>query len=70
MPIPKLIPRVCILFPIPTIALNLPPLKLYNCVNFALNNTDRFAKAQGYIVLQIVRIAVEVKMSLRWLAKY
>ncbi len=31
-------------------ALNAPPLKLYNCANFALNNINKFAKGQGYIV--------------------
>jgi len=29
-------------------ALNPPPLKLYDCVNFALNNINEFAKGQGY----------------------
>jgi hypothetical protein len=56
-------------FPTSTMALNPPPLKLYDCVNFALDDTNRFAEAQGYAVLQIVRMAVEVKMPLRWLAK-
>ena len=50
-------------------ALNQPPLKLYDCANFALDDTNKFAKAQGYAVLQMVRMAVEVKMPLRWLAK-
>ena len=30
--------------------LNPPPLKLYNCANFALNNINEFAKGQGYAV--------------------
>jgi hypothetical protein len=45
-------PRICILFPTSTMALNPPPLKLYNCANFALNNIDEFAKGQGYVVLK------------------
>ena len=49
-PVPKLIPRICILFPISTIALNPPLLKLYNCANFALNDINEFAKGQGYAV--------------------
>ena len=48
-------------------ALNPPPLKLYDCVNFALDDMSMFAKAQGYAVLQVVRMAVEVKMPL-WMA--
>ena len=51
-PIPKLIPHICILFLISTIAINLPLLKLYNCTNFALNNINEFTKGQGYIVLK------------------
>ena len=31
-------------------ALNPPPLKLYNCAQFALNNINKFAKGQGYTV--------------------
>ena len=30
--------------------LNPPPLKLYNCANFALNDINEFAKGQGYAV--------------------
>jgi hypothetical protein len=45
-------------------ALNPPPLKLYDCVNFALDDINKFAKAQGYAVLQVVRMAVEVNMPL------
>ena len=41
---PKLIPCIYILFPIPTIALNLPPLKLYNYLNIALNNINELTK--------------------------
>ena len=41
---PKLTPRIYILFPIPTIALNLPPLKLYNYVNITLNNINKLTK--------------------------
>jgi hypothetical protein len=33
-------------------ALNPPPLKLYNCANFALNDINEFAKGQGYTVLK------------------
>ena len=51
-PIPKSTPSICILFPTSTMALNLPPLKLYNCANFALNNINKFAKGQGYAVLK------------------
>ena len=31
-------------------ALNPPPLKLYDCTNFALNNINKFIKGQGYAV--------------------
>jgi hypothetical protein len=31
-------------------ALNPPPLKLYNCANFALIDINEFAKGQGYAV--------------------
>jgi len=31
-------------------ALNPPPLKLYDYANFALNNINEFAKGQGYAV--------------------
>ena len=55
---------IYILFPISTMALNPPPLKLYDCVNFALDDINKFAKAQGYAVLQVVRMAVEVMMPL------
>ncbi|OCK95923.1 uncharacterized protein K441DRAFT_657910, partial [Cenococcum geophilum 1.58] len=50
------------------IALNPPPLKLYDCANFALDNINEFAKGQGYAVLQVVRMVVEVKMPLQVLA--
>ena len=63
-PIPKSTPRICIAFPTSTMALNPPPLKLYDCVNFALDDINKFAKAQGYAVLQVVRMAVEVMMPL------
>ena len=33
-------------------ALNPPPLKLYNYANFALDNINKFAKGQGYAVLK------------------
>ena len=33
-------------------ALNPPPLKLYNCANFALDDIDEFAKGQGHAVLK------------------
>ena len=29
-----------------------PPLKLYNCAKFALNDINEFAKGQGYTVLK------------------
>ncbi|OCK88383.1 uncharacterized protein K441DRAFT_669141, partial [Cenococcum geophilum 1.58] len=54
-------------------ALNLPPLKLYDCANFALNDINKFAKGQGYTALKfrvktdgimVVRMVVEVKMPL------
>ncbi|OCK89183.1 uncharacterized protein K441DRAFT_668003 [Cenococcum geophilum 1.58] len=45
-------------------ALNPPPLKLYDCANFALDDINEFAKGQGYAVLQVVRMVVEVKMPL------
>ena len=32
-------------------ALNPPPLKLYDCANFALNDINEFTKGQGYAVL-------------------
>ena len=31
-------------------ALNLPPLELYNCAQFALNDINEFTKGQGYAV--------------------
>jgi hypothetical protein len=49
-PRPKSTPRIALLFPTSTIALNPPPLKLYNCVNFTLDNNNEFAKGQGYAV--------------------
>jgi len=48
-------------------ALSPPPLKSYDCANFTLGDINKFAKSQGYAVLQVVRIAVEVKMPL-WIA--
>jgi len=33
-------------------ALNPPPLKLYDCANFTLNNINEFAGGQGYAVLK------------------
>ena len=42
-------------------ALNLPPLKLYDCANFALDYINELAKGQGYAVLQVARMVVEVK---------
>jgi hypothetical protein len=45
-------------------ALNPPPLKLYDCANFALNYINELAKGQGYAVLQVARM-VEVKMPLQ-----
>jgi hypothetical protein len=33
-------------------ALNPPPLKLYDRVNVALDDIDEFAKGQGYAVLK------------------
>ena len=50
-PIPKITPRICIPFPTSTMALNPPPLKLYDCANFALNYINELAKGQGYAVL-------------------
>ena len=49
-PIPKSTPRICILFPTSTMALNPPPLKLCDCANFVLNDINKFAKGQGYTV--------------------
>ena len=46
-------------------ALNPPPLKLYDCVNIALNNINELAKGQGYAVLQAARMVVEVKIHLQ-----
>jgi len=46
-------------------ALNPPPLKLYDCANFALGDINEFTKGQGYAVLQVVRMVVEVKMPLQ-----
>ena len=63
--IPKLTPRICILFPASTMALNPPLLKLYDCANFALDNINELAKGQGYAVLQVARMVVEVKMPLQ-----
>ena len=37
-------------FPTPTMALNPPPLKLYNCASLALNDIREFIKGQGYAV--------------------
>ena len=54
-----------LLFPTSTMALNPPPLKLYDCANFALDNINKLAKGQGYAVLQVVRMVVEVKMPLQ-----
>ena len=44
------IPRICILFPTSTIALNPPPLKLCDRANFALDDINEFAKGQCYTV--------------------
>ena len=33
-------------------ALNPPPLKLYDCANFTLNDINKFAKGEGYRVLK------------------
>jgi len=46
-------------------ALNPPPLKLYGCANFALDDINELAKGQGYAVLQVARIVVEVKVPLQ-----
>jgi hypothetical protein len=46
-------------------ALNPPPLKLYDCANFALDDINELAKGQGYVVLQVARMVVEVKMPLQ-----
>jgi hypothetical protein len=46
-------------------AFNPPPLKLYDCANFALDDINELAKGQGYAVLQVARIVVEVKMPLQ-----
>ena len=46
-------------------ALNPPPLKLYDCANFALNDINELAKGQGYAVLQVAKMVVEVKMPLQ-----
>ena len=45
-------------------ALNSPPLKLYDCANIALDDINELAKGQGYAVLQAARMVVEVKMPL------
>ena len=52
MPIPKLIFYICVLFPIFTMALNPPLLKLYDYANFAFDDINEFAKGQGYMVLR------------------
>ena len=62
---PKLTPRICILFPTPTMALNPPPLKLYDCSNIALDDINELANGQGYAALQAARMVVEVKMPLQ-----
>ena len=49
-PIPKSTPRICKLFPTSTMALNPPPLRLYDCANFALDDINEFAKGQCYTV--------------------
>ena len=64
-PIPKSTPSICILFPTSTMALNPPPLKLYDCANFALDDINELAKVQGYAVLQVAKMVVEVKMPLQ-----
>jgi hypothetical protein len=46
-------------------ALNPPPLKFYDCANFALDDINELAKGQGYAVLQVARMVVEVKMPLQ-----
>ena len=46
-------------------ALNPPPLKLYDCANSALDYINELAKGQGYAVLQMARMMVEVKMPPR-----
>jgi len=33
-------------------AFNPPLLELYDCAQFALNNINKFAKGQGYVVLK------------------
>ena len=43
-------------------ALNPPLLKLYSCANF--DDINELAKGQGYAVLQVARIVVEVKVLL------
>ena len=48
--IPKLISCIYKLFLISTMALNPPLLKLYDYVNFALDDINKFAKGQGYTV--------------------
>jgi len=48
--LPNSTPRISPTFPTSTMALNSPPLKLYDCANFALNNINDFAKGQGYAV--------------------
>jgi hypothetical protein len=52
-PISILISHICIFFPT-TIALNPPPLKLYNCANFTFTNINESAKGQGYAVLKLI----------------
>ena len=37
-------------------ALNPPPLKLYDCANFALDDINELTKGQGYAVLQVARM--------------
>jgi hypothetical protein len=44
-------------------ALNPPPLKMYDCANFALNDINEFAKGQGYAVLQMVEVKIPLQVA-------
>ena len=47
-PIPELTLRIYPTFPTSTMALNPPPLKLYDCASLALDDIHEFVKGQGY----------------------
>jgi hypothetical protein len=45
-------------------ALNPPPLKLYDYANFALDDINEFAKGQGYLLLAHLLILCFLSKSL------